>query len=192
MLYLPRLRWRARHSLRKLREVGFRSVVLEEGVDGTAGDVRAEAERRGWFFDPGLSPGEIGCSLSMLALWERVVEQDLPYLLIFEDDVLPHPDLRQLGPQYWAETPRDADFVLMGNQMKFEEIAALPDPGRRVVTLPAWCLHAYLITQDGARRGLELLRTALVGDQFRMMNGGALLSESVGTEPVIWIMIGAA
>jgi glycosyltransferase involved in cell wall biosynthesis len=166
MVYLPRLRWRAKHSLAKLREVGFRNVVLEEGLDGYTGDPRDVGERHGWFFDPCLGPGEIGCSVSMLRLWVRVVEERLPYLLIFEDDVLPHPDIAQLGPEYWAETPQDADFVLMGNQMNVSDIAALPDPRRRVVTLPSWCLHAYVITQDGARRGLELVARELASDRW--------------------------
>jgi hypothetical protein len=102
----------------------------------------------------------------MLRLWERVVEERLPYLLIFEDDVLPHPDIAQLGPEYWAETPQDADFVLMGNQMEVSDIAALPDPRLKVVTLPSWCLHAYVITQDGARRGLELVARELASDRW--------------------------
>lgn len=166
MVYLSRLRWRAKHSLAKLREVGFRNVVLEEGVDGFTDDPRDVGERHGWFFDPCLGPGEIGCSVSMLRLWVRVVEERLPYLLIFEDDVLPHPDIAQLGPEYWAETPPDSDFVLMGNQMEVSDIASLPDPRRRVVTLPSWCLHAYVITQDGARRGLELVARELASDRW--------------------------
>ena len=181
MVYLPRLRWRAKHSLAKLREVGFRNIVPEEGVDGLSVDPRGVGERHGWFFDPGLGPGEIGCSVSMLRLWVRVVEERLAYLLIFEDDVLPHPDVAQLGAEYWAETPPDADFVLMGNQMEVPAIAALPDPRRRVVTLPSYCLHAYVVTQEGARRGLELVARELAGDRWlsaidtelrRWMEGG--------------------
>ncbi len=50
--------------------------------------------------------------------------------------------------------------------MELSDIAALPDPGRRVVTLPSWCLHAYVITQDGARRGLELVARELSSDRW--------------------------
>jgi len=166
MIYLPRLRWRAEHSMSRLQEAGFRDIALVEGVDGFVVEPRQVAESAGWYFDPGLAPGEIGCSLSMLGLWERVVEEHLPYLLVFEDDVLPHPDISRLGQQYWTETPRDADFVLMGNQMEFAEIRALSDPRRRVLTLPSWCLHAYLVTQEGARLGLKLLARDLGADRW--------------------------
>ncbi|MAI68498.1 MAG: glycosyl transferase family 25, partial [Rhizobiales bacterium TMED143] len=33
-----------------------------------------------------LSPGEVGCFLSHRACWQRIVDQDLPYALIVEDD----------------------------------------------------------------------------------------------------------
>ncbi len=116
------------------------------------------AKRRGLFFDPGLADGQVGTTLSMIALWERVVDDGMPYMLVFEDDVLPHPEIARLGPVYWEETPREADFVFLGNQLIVED---LPDPSRRVVVSPSWCMHAYLITQEGARRALALIREQL-------------------------------
>jgi polysaccharide biosynthesis protein PslH len=158
MVYVPRVRKRAEHSLKRLRDVGFDNVVLAEGVDGAREDPRVVGERRGFLFDPGLAAGQIGTTLSMIGLWEKVVDEGLPYMLVFEDDVLPHPDIRRLGPQYWAETPRAADFVFLGTQLVVED---LPDPDQRVVVSPSWCMHAYVITQEGARRALSLLREQL-------------------------------
>jgi len=155
MLHLPSLRWRAEHSLRRLHDVGFRNVELVAGVDAASQDARGAAAARGWLFDPGLSLENISYSASMLGIWQRIVDEDKPYRLVFEDDVLPHPDIDQLGPIYWDETPRDADFVFLGNRMERSELAARMD---RVVTVPAWCTHAYVITCDGARQGLERLR----------------------------------
>ena len=153
MVYLPRHRARAEYSLAKLREVGFANIVLSEGADAYTADVRRIAATEGWFFRPDLTPGEVGNSLSMFRLWRRVIDQGLPYLLIFEDDVLPRPDLGSLGPVYWADTPRDIDFVLLGNQMTVEP----DDRDRRVVRALSWTTHAYIVTREGARRALELL-----------------------------------
>ncbi|MEY2460767.1 MAG: glycosyl transferase, family 25, partial [Acidimicrobiaceae bacterium] len=155
MLYLPRLEWRAEHSLTRLREVGFRNVALEAGVDSALEDARAAALVDGWRFDPGITPGEIGFSTSMLRIWQRVVDEDLAYLLVFEDDVLPHPDIDRVGQTYWDETPSDADFVFLGSRMDRTDLARLPG---RVVALPTWCTHAYVVTQRGAAEGLERLR----------------------------------
>jgi hypothetical protein len=155
MLYLPRLEWRAEHSLTRLREVGFRNVALEAGVDSALEDARAAALVDGWRFDPGITPGEIGFSTSMLRIWQRVVDEDLAYLLVFEDDVLPHPDIDRVGQTYWDETPSDADFVFLGSRMDRTDLARLSG---RVVALPTWCTHAYVVTQRGAAEGLERLR----------------------------------
>ena len=163
MLHLPRLRWRADHSLRILAEAGFGNIELTEGFDASVADPRPVAETRGWFFNPDLAPGEVACSLSMLRLWERLVAEDLPYLLVFEDDVLPHPALADLGEAYWAETPSDAEFVLLGNQMHLPYVV---DRSRLVATVPGSCLHAYVVTQDGARRALSLVERSLAQDRW--------------------------
>jgi len=153
MVYLPRHRARAEYSLAKLREVGFANVELTEGADAYTADVRQIAAAEGWSFRPDVNPGAVGCALAKFRLWRLVIEQGLPYLLIFEDDVLPRPDVGSLGPSYWADTPRDIDFVFLGNQMEVEP----EDRGRRVVRALSWCSHAYIITSEGARRSLELL-----------------------------------
>jgi len=153
MAFLPRHRPRAEYSFAKLGDVGFTNIELFEGVDGFTADVRQIAAADGWSFDPEVRVGRIGNALSMLRLWRRVVQQDLPYLLIFEDDVLPRPDVASLGPRYWEETPRDVDFVYLGNQMTVEP----EDKDRLVVQALSWCTHAYIVSNKGAHRALELL-----------------------------------
>ena len=161
MLYLPRLRSRADHSLAKLRDVGFANVALDAGIDGDRGDAHVLADLLGWRFESRRTAGEVAFCLSTVRLWARVVDEGLPYLLIFEDDVLPRPDVAQIGPLYWDETPADVDFLFMGNQI---EPALIANDQRRVVAYPSWCLHAYVITRAGARQGLELLREKLARD----------------------------
>jgi len=38
-------------------------------------------------FTPGMKTGELGCAQSHINLWRRMIEQNLPYALILEDDV---------------------------------------------------------------------------------------------------------
>jgi hypothetical protein len=154
MAYLPRHRFRAEYSLRKLAEVGFENVELVEGIDGFRGDVFDVAEDMGWVMNPELGPGKVGCALTMLHLWTRIVDEERPYLVIFEDDVLPHPMVPDLGPVYWHDTPPDVQWVYLGNQMW------VPPPlsRRSVVRVPAFCSHAYVVTQEGAAAGLDRLR----------------------------------
>lgn len=164
MVFLPRHWARAEYSLAKLRKVGFTSIDLYEGIDGFTSNVRQIAAAEGWSFHPEVPATRIGCALSMLRLWRGVVQRAIPYLLIFQDDVLPRPDVAFLGPRYWKDTPRDIDFVYLGNQMTVEP----EDRDRLVVQSLSWCLHAYIISIEGAHRALQLLsqprRDLLGGD----------------------------
>src|SRR5262249_22350433 len=152
---LPRLRWRAEHSLERLRAVGFDRVGLEEGIDARQVDARAIGRDLGGAFDPRLSDAEGAGALSMLRLWERILVEGRAYLLLFHDDVLPHPDVASVGESYWADTPTEAAFVLLGNRASR---ATLPDPMRGVGVVDAPALHAHVVTQEGARTALGLLR----------------------------------
>jgi hypothetical protein len=153
MMCLSRHRARAEYSLAKLRDVGFTNIEPYEGVDSFTEDVRRITAAEGWSFHPKISASRIGNALSILRLWRQVVNEGLPYILIFEDDVLPRPDVARLGPRYWEDTPRDLDFVYLGNQMTIEP----RDEGRLVVQAVSWCTHAHIVSNEGAHRALQLL-----------------------------------
>ena len=80
---IPRFRSRYAYiskHLRKLFNDGFEIV----GVDGHAKGVDAAIAKD-------LTLGQIGCALSHIAAYQRIIELKLPYALIVEDDcILPH------------------------------------------------------------------------------------------------------
>jgi len=165
IISLARHRARVEYSLQKLDAAGFRNIRVYEGADGFTLDVRAAAREEGWAFHPRLANGEVGCALSMFRLWRYVTAEELPYLLVFEDDALPRPDLAALGRRYYEQTPLDLDFLFLGSER-------LPDtawtPGELVVTAPVRSNHAYVVSLEGAWRMLgwlslnqSLLRRAL-------------------------------
>ncbi len=45
--------------------------------------------------DDSLTMGELGCFMSHYLLWEKIINEDLPYMLIFEDDVIVSPNIVQ-------------------------------------------------------------------------------------------------
>jgi len=54
-----------------------KSVILEIGKE------------LGWpIFLSGCSPAELGCSFSHYSIWRQILEEDLPYALVLEDDVV--------------------------------------------------------------------------------------------------------
>jgi len=165
VLGLERYGERSADACCRLQEVGFQRIFLAEGVDGHARPAELEVVKEKLF--PGLvwkkplSPGHRGCSLGHMRLIHHIATAGIPYALIFEDDVLPHPRIGELGPTWWAET--DAwqkqhgmlDMILLGNQMNPAELAG--QENIRVLQSPAYCLHAYVLTAAGARKILNTI-----------------------------------
>ena len=177
ILGLERHEERRTRAVEKLAAAGFKGLVAAEGVDGHAHpeDIMkvSEALFPGLAWAPHLTAGHRGCSLGHMRLWKYVVDAGLPYALIFEDDVLPHPRLAELGPVWWKETldferkSAALDIVLLGNQMKTLWIQDVVD---KVVQSPAYCLHAYIITQAGARKLLTVIEEIIYSGARMPMN----------------------
>lgn len=178
ILGLERHEGRRTRAATQLRDVGFKGLVAAEGVDGHAhpDDIIkvGSALFPGLVWAPHLSAGHRGCSLGHMRLWKYVVDAGLPYALIFEDDVLPHPQLADLGPVWWKEmldferkSASPLDMVLLGNQMNSAWIRDVPD---KVVQSPAYCLHAYIITQAGARKLLTAIEEIIYSGGLMPMN----------------------
>ena len=165
VLGLERYGERSADACCRLQEVGFQRIFLAEGVDGHARPAELTAVEEELF--PGLvwketlSAGHRGCSLGHMRLIHHIATAGIPYALIFEDDVLPHPRLAEHGPTWWAQTLEYEkehgmlDMILLGNQMNPAELIEKKDI--YVLARPAYCLHAYVITAAGARKILSCI-----------------------------------
>lgn len=177
ILGLERHEERRTRAAAQLAAVGFKGLVAAEGVDGHARpeDIMkvSGALFPGLVWAPYLTAGHRGCSLGHMRLWKYVVDAGLPYALIFEDDVLPHPRLAEIGPVWWSETldferkSAALDMVLLGNQMKTSWIESVTD---KIVQSPVYCLHAYIITQAGARKLLTAIDEIIYSGAQMPMN----------------------
>ena len=144
-------------SLRELAHAGFVDVRRFPAVDASDPDVLRDAWRA--CGSPAFAssdtefatlPGKQGCFLSHLAVWEEIVASGVPFACVFEDDVLFHRHWSRLAPTYFDFTPTDYDILFLGSQIVVEGTGL----ARRV---PGYCTHAYLITNQGARRLRSLL-----------------------------------
>jgi len=103
-------------------------------------------------FNPTLGPGHKGCSYSHMAVIKRMIDESIPFMTIFEDDCIGHTDLpKGLGQKFWDATPKDFDIVYLGNMMNPGD-PALEDPKALVVKVPTYCLHAYILSLEGAKK----------------------------------------
>lgn len=159
LINLARRPERLAASLAALRAAGFTDVRRLEAIDGR--DERALAAAWAACGDPPFAewdvefrqPGPQGCFLSHVVALQQVIAEELPYALIFEDDIFFHRHWDALAATYFALTPADYDVLYLGNAIK--------GPARGlVVREPCLCSHAYLVTLRGAR----LLGEALLRD----------------------------
>jgi GR25 family glycosyltransferase involved in LPS biosynthesis len=126
-------------------------------TDGAAFRASADAstniEIRG--FGP-WAGGEIGCGVSHIRIWQRIVEQEIPWAIVLEDDArlcAPLPtDIRD-----W-DLPSDADIVLLNDR-------SLPGPalhlGRRfsyAEVAGGAGTDGYLVSYAGAKKLLAVTR----------------------------------
>lgn len=144
---------RGARTMRRLRRAGHVDLRPHYGTDGWA-DPGADGEfrRLNLFKRPGImhTRGERGCSASHLRVYERMVRDDVPRAVVYEDDALPCDDYADYLPTL-LDLARPFDLVLIGHMH--------PDPGRRsdalVVPGNSYAYHAYTITLAGARTVLD-------------------------------------
>lgn len=110
-----------------------------------------------------MSQGQIGCYLSHIHLFERIVAQNIPVALILEDDTVLHPDVKPLVEHSCDYL--DFDYCFLGSDdagdagFVFYDAEAPAPIGSHHRTYPLssgpFCTHAYLITHEGAKKRLE-------------------------------------
>lgn len=102
-----------------------------------------------------LTLGEVGCTLSHVAAWKKVVELDKP-TIILEDDARPY---WELFPADWPEVVRDLQSI----SFDLCYLAQRNNPGPKLLTgrmthrvdyHPLWTL-AYMLTPAGAEKLLS-------------------------------------
>lgn len=109
-----------------------------------------------------LSPGEVGCLLSHVYLWERVAtDPNLHRVVIFEDDARTHMDIitiqgliNDLYDYFRINNIEEPDMLYLGKALdactRYEQVW-----NNVYRSYHPLCLHAYLITKQGAQKLLQ-------------------------------------
>lgn len=160
LINLPQDSQRRAHMAEQLEGLGLAQGLI--AVEATYGKHLSPSQRDAYYqealnqrqYHLPLSPGEIGCYVSHLRVWEMVAAQNEP-ALVLEDDVVLHPSLPS-ALQEVADLPEpDWDMIkLIGRQRERpSQQWALEAPWqlvryRRIPSMTA----AYLISPEGARK----------------------------------------
>jgi glycosyl transferase family 25 len=110
-----------------------------------------------------LNPGQIGCAMSHLAIYRRMIEQDLDCALVFEDDVVLPADIHRILLAI-APTLRNGELIQLNNWKDGEcllSLASMSEIAGLSLYLPlnetdlgSSC--AYLIDRRAAEKILQL------------------------------------
>lgn len=145
------------------------------GVDGkklTRGEIAAHTHP---LITDLVTPSAMGCALAHMRAWEKIVENDDPYALIVEDDVVFVQDFEEKFKEIFPNTPADYDILYIGCfacNSRFSPAAVMLSISGAVrldaqdiqinkyITKPAAvnALHAYVVSNKGARLLLHELK----------------------------------
>jgi GR25 family glycosyltransferase involved in LPS biosynthesis len=151
---------RLRTSVERLTKAGFRHIIRLPAVNarGDPESIPAEWEKYGsppfaatdpLFIDVKGCPGKQGCFLSHVKAWRFIIDNDLPWAVIVEDDIAIHKDWATLAPTFFDAMPKDYGMCYLG--FYCQPYIAAPGP----VVAPVFCNHATLVTNAGARKLYE-------------------------------------
>jgi glycosyl transferase family 25 len=104
---------------------------------------------------------EIGCALSHLAVYRKVVAENLPGALILEDDAKLSGDTLTVANRLSALIPPDeARVVLLNHVPRYLRRSRMPLTATHSLVQPhslCWCAHGYFVTRTAAARLLDKL-----------------------------------
>jgi len=101
-------RWKEAQA--EFKKHGIKGVARVEGVDGQNLNFKPTTSTDG----TPVSKGDLGCTKSHLSVVEWAKKGNLPYYLVFEDDVELHPNFNALFEEYYKELPDDWDMFYLG------------------------------------------------------------------------------
>lgn len=101
------------------------------------------------------SVGAIGCSLSHIKIWEKIVKENIKYMFVFEDDAWVMSINMDDIINRLADLPEDWHMYMIGQPHSILE--GLPVKGKHeLYRLTRFCgTHGYIINYEGARWLLE-------------------------------------
>lgn len=109
-------------------------------------------------------PGEVGCMVSHIKLWERIVKEGIEKTLILEDDFHPNGDIGAL-----EEPNVNYDVAYIGRWKIDKNAQEESIGGSWVDPVPSYCTHAYVITLEGAQKLLKnykIKQNLIPADEF--------------------------
>jgi glycosyl transferase family 25 len=158
IISLPKDKNRRESLERQLQKLALPFSVVEavHGESLSAEELEASYDRKKAIslFNRELSKGEIGCALSHMSIYEKMIAEDIPHALILEDDARILDDdlsatLSALAQRYTDGTPV---AVLLNHVRRYDGSSKLRLDDTRCVydAYRGVCAHGYFVTKAAA------------------------------------------
>lgn len=102
--------------------------------------------------DPKIRQGEFACYKSHLNLWDFLYRSEVPYAIIFEDDISVPPGVLLQDVTKVLDNSKGFDVLLLGH-CSAQWFARKPSDVTGIGS--AMCLHAYAVSREGLRKLVE-------------------------------------
>ncbi len=136
---------------------GMTDYEIMQAYDGRMGDMpKGMSKYAGWnlgkdhwnkWWSRDVLPGEVGCSVSHIMVWKKIVELGIERTLILEDDFNPNGSVAELN-----EPTVDWDLIFLGRSIIDKE--TLENKVEDIWMSPrhSYNSHAYVLTLEGAKK----------------------------------------
>jgi len=116
------------------------------------------------------TPGELGCALSHISIYRNIIENNIPYALILEDDIIINKDLPLILDEV-SQSINKKEIILLNQAKQYLN--------KVVRTIPGYSIHpmaeadltcSYIITRDAAVAMLDFLYPVwLLADRWPLL-----------------------
>lgn len=168
LINLPEHHSRRKICISRIMDQGFKNINVFEAVNGKNINTKDIMNEFGLKYpiDPKDGKGVLGCAVSHLKLWKKMIDENIPYYMIFEDDIIFSDAWNNSMHAYLyktlidnGNTLSDLDIIFMGNQIESDKIKYDVLQFPILMKTECYCLHAYIITNKGAKFLLNLAKT---------------------------------
>lgn len=155
-------------------------IELIDAIDGKSLTNEELARYVDCFEESALTKGEIGCALSHLSIYEKMVAENIPLALILEDDVVLSPALPQILAELECLNPADVPTVCLLNSVGryIDRDKFLSNGKYKIVpTLDSLSAYSYVINLKAAQNLLTFsLPIKWEADQWQVFKNLKLIS----------------
>lgn len=113
-----------------------------------------------------LTKGEIGCALSHISIWQKMVSENIEKAIIFEDDIILSDVFLQVINNINDAAPKNWELILFGHnnnengidsicQLSISKYSGLVDFYIKKPMVIASCTFAYMVNKQGAKLLIE-------------------------------------